>query len=195
MAENELTDPTSFPIDREVKKELLEANTSSPDASSAGASSPGTSTLDASSSDFIPLHTTPKPKIQNNYTVPNEKNGNGLEKNGQKRIQTAPIDANDGTSKKPRINTPEDCNVKIENVCADETNSNKESQGNATELNKQAAGDTTNRNETGEMEQMDQSNETEEYYLTVHNLPTDWTYMQIKNFLDQQVSFISNPIH
>lgn len=227
------------------------------------------------------------PYVSNN-NVPKENNGNGLEKNGHKRVLTTSIEATDLTSKKPRIEAPEDGNSKTIESGKDETHITKKGCGNETDLiekaddnetevllanteennteliekadllenndtdlNKEAkenktdlnekedvdttmpchkkgggevtdlskecgertdlrteggevtdlskkgaeitatpkkGGEITDLNKKGE-EEMDIVTDDEEYYLTVHNLPSDWTYMQIKNYLDQEVSF------
>ncbi|KAJ8718327.1 hypothetical protein PYW08_002564 [Mythimna loreyi] len=195
MAENEQTSSNTTPVDLEIKVESPES-----DVSSIIDKSPDTSSSDGSSSEFVPLKTV-KQECEENTSEPSEENGNRPEKNGHKRIQTAPIDETDATSKKPRINTAENPNIKVENIGEDETGPNKVSEGNVTELNKEAAGDKTtvtetpggdktNPNQTGDMGEMDQSSDTEEYYLTVHNLPTEWTYVEIKNYLDQQCGHV-----
>lgn len=123
------------------------------------------SELDAPTPDSKPdTHITPMPSVQDNSSEPKDKNGNGLEKNGQKRIQMTPIDVTDGNSKKPRINTSENTNAKDGKADRDVTDCYKEG---------------------------DEHSDNEEFYLTVNNLPTDWTYLQIKDYLDQVVSFVS----
>ncbi|KAJ8714417.1 hypothetical protein PYW07_002642 [Mythimna separata] len=251
MAENELSNSNTTPADIEVKIEPSVA--SSPDGSSSDGSSSDSSSSDGSSSDgsssagrsskFKPLRKSSNSKCQeNNNSVGSQKNRKRLEKNGQKRIQTAPIDTVDGTSKKPRINTVEDCNIKVENIDEDETDTNKEMEGNVIEIKKEvdgnesdptemADGEQTNINQIGDVGENNQTNvsqtdvaeknqkkvnqtgvagannqanpsqtgdggesdatsDEEEYYLTVHNLPTEWTYVEIKNYLDQQVGHV-----